>query len=212
MRRWLFGLLAVVFCLGVILTRVFWDGRKALAAGEAALARDDTHEAIASFRRAARWYAPLAPHVTRAYERLESVARNAEKTGDSRLALEAWQAIRSSVMATRSTYVPFPDKLTAANERIAALMARLEGENADPGKSEAERKAWHLDLLSRDEAPKVGWSLVAILGLCAWVGGGFFFAWRGISDQDRLVPRAASHAGIVIVLGLIAWVLGLYKA
>lgn len=200
------GILA--FCLGVVVTRVFWDGRGALREGDAAMARGDTREAIGRWRRAARWYAPGAPHVAKAYARLTGLAR----ASDHELALEAWRAVRSSILSTRSFYTPYAELLPEANENIATLMAASEGPQADPGKSETERRAWHLALLSRDEAPSVFWTIVALLGLAAWVGGGFLFAWRGITADEKLAPRPAVQAALLVAVGLLVWMLGLYKA
>lgn len=203
--------LVVAVGLGVIVTRVFWDGRAALAEGDAAMARGDVKEAVVKWRRAARWYAPGAPHVADAYERLETLARAADDKRDRALALEAWRAIRSSVLATRSLWTPFPDRLAAANERIAALMA-AEERAADPSKDEAARRAMHLGFLLRDEAPSVPWSIVALLGFAMWVGGGFLFARKGVTAEDRLDRRNAIRAAVLVAAGLVVWMLGLYLA
>jgi hypothetical protein len=202
----------VAFCLGVILMRVFWDGRAALADGDRAKAAGDVAEAVAKWRRAARWYAPGAPHVQSAYDRLTGLALLAEGAGDRELALSAWQAVRSSILSTRSFYTPYSDLLPVANDKIAALMAQVEGPAADPGHDEAARKAWHLALLTRDESPSVFWSLVALFGFAAWVGGGFYFAWKGITPDDRLDRRASALSGIFVLVGLLVWMLGLYRA
>lgn len=201
-----------LFCLGVVLMRVFWDGRAALAEGDRAKARGDVAEAVARWRRAARWYAPGAPHVRGAYDRLYALARFAEGAGDRDTALLAWQAMRSSILSTRSFYTPYAGLLPVANERIAALMAQAEGPAADPGKDEVARKAWHLALLNKDESPSVLWSLVALLGFAAWVGGGFYFAWRGVTPDDRLDRRASALSGVLVLVGLLVWMLGLYRA
>lgn len=197
--------------LGVIVTRVFWDGRAALDEGDAAIARGDAHAAIDRWRRSARWYAPGAGHVAGAYERLRELAYQAEAHGDRPLALESWRAIRSSCLSTRSFYTPFPDELELANGRIAALMAEEEVA-ADPTKIAAERRDWHLALLEKDEAPSLPWSLLALLGFGTWVGGGFWFARRGVTADDRLDKRAAIQAGVFICVGIFLWMLGLYKA
>lgn len=201
-----------LFCLGAVLMRVFWDGRVALAEGDRAKASGDVAEAVARWRRAARWYAPGAPHVRGAYERLHALARFAEGAGDRDTALLAWQAVRSSILSTRSFFTPYSGLLPVANERIAALMAHAEGPAADPGKDEAARTAWHLALLHKDESPSVLWSLVALLGFAAWVGGGFYFAWRGVTPDDRLDRRASALSGVLVLVGLLVWMLGLYRA
>ena len=211
-RRVGVALLLVAVCVGVLMTRVFWDGRRALAAGAAAMARGDTEEAIAEWRRAARWYAPGAPHVRAAYGRLEDAARRAEDAGDRQGALAAWRAVRSSVLATRSFYTPYAEKLGVANDRIAGLMKDVEGDAADPGKTPAQREAWHLALLTRDEAPSVGWTLLALVGLAGWIGGGFLFAFRGVTDEDRLDRRFAAYSGLLVAAGLFVRMLGLYLA
>src|SRR5262249_29578979 len=118
-------------------------------------------------------------------------------------ALEAWRAIRSSILATRSFYTPFPARLEAANQRIAALMA--EGDAP-------EKRAWHLALLEKDESPSLPWTLLALAGFAAWVGGGFWFARRGVTAEDRLDRRTAIRAGLLVAAGLLVWMLGLYKA
>jgi hypothetical protein len=218
--------LAVLVCLGAVLSRVFWDGHGALAEGDAAhrraeaarsagnseLAKDEELRAITRWRRAARWYAPGAPHVAKAYARLESLARAAEAAGDRELALEAWRAIRSSSLATRSFYVPYQRQLHVANQRIAVLMAALEDPALDPGRDQAGREKWHLELLERDEAPSVLFSLLAILGFFTWVGGGFWFAWRGVGADDQLDRRQAIRAGVLVAVGMLVWMVSLYKA
>jgi hypothetical protein len=195
--------------LGAVVTRVFWDGHAALAAGDAAMARGDGAAALVAWRRAARWYAPLAPHVASAYERMEALARAADANGDTAQALEAWRAIRSSALATRSFYTPYADKLEAANQRIAELMARADTTSK---KTQPERHAYHLELLERDESPSVPWTLVALAGFAAWVGGGFWLARRGVTAEDKLERRTAARAAMLIAVGLLVWLLGLYQA
>lgn len=213
LRRKIAAVLVVAgLCFGVVVTRAVWEGRGALAEGDAAFERGDTGEAIRRWRRAARWYVPLGPHVGRAYDRMEDVARQAEAQGDTGTALAAWRGVRGSILATRSFYVPHEHRLDPANQRIAALMAQIEGSAADPGKTEAQRAEWHYTLLARDLSPSVLWSVIAILGLALWLGGGFLFALRGVTADDRLVPRTAAYAGLLIALGLIVWMLGLYLA
>jgi hypothetical protein len=120
--------------------------------------------------------------------------------------------VRSSIKATRSFYTPHAHRLDRANRRIAALMAIQEGPRADPEATEAERAQWHYDLLDRDEAPSVAWSIIALLGFGMWLGGGLLFALRGVSAEDALVPRMAAASGVLVAVGLVIWMLGLYKA
>ena len=213
-RRKLAAIAAIAgVCLGVVLVRAVWEGRSALAEGDAALESGDPSEAIARWRRAARWYVPAAPHVASAYDRLEILARQAEEKSDTATALAAWRGVRSSILATRSFYTPFADRLDPANQRIAALMASAEDPALDPGKTADQAgQAWHYDLLSRDESPSIFWTFIALLGLAAWLGGGFLFALRGVTEKDQLVPRTAAIAGALVAAGLFIWMLGLHLA
>jgi len=209
MWRWLS--LCVLLGIGVVIMRVFWDGRAALAAGDAAIAKGAVEEAVADWRRAARWYAPGAPHVADAYERLETLAREADSHGDRSGALVAWRAIRSSVLSTRSFYTPYPELLAAANERIAALMA-AEEKAGDAARNEPERRSFHLALLRRDDSPSLVFTALALAGFAAWVGGGFWFARRGVTADDQLDRREAIRGGLLVLVGLVVWMVGLYNA
>ena len=199
-------------CLAVVVTRAVLEGRAALGRGDEAAAAGEIDRAISAWRRAARWYVPLAPHVETAYERLEKAGREAEAAGDTVTALRAWRGVRSSILATRSFYTPHADRLGPANERIAALMAATEGPRADPDKTEEQRRAWHLELLERPVGPSVFWSIVAIAGFLLWIGGAAWFAWGGLDGSDRLVKTVAARSGLLIVAGLLIWMFGLFKA
>lgn len=211
LRRKVAAVLIVVgLCAGVVVTRAVWDGRSALASGDEALVRGERDVAIRYWRRAARWYVPLAPHVGDAYERLMDLGKQAEAQGDVTTALAAWRGVRGSVLATRSFYTPFDEHLALANARIAELMAKQEGDSA--GKSQKERREWHYALLTRDHNPSVFWTVIALMGFAMWIGGGLLFALRGITADDTLVPRNAAYAGILVAIGLVIWMTGLYLA
>lgn len=209
-------------CLGVVVTRAVWEGRSALSKGDKAHAAGDQDGAIRWWRRAARWYVPLAPHVGSAYDRLETLASQAEQQARAantpaearahrRIALAAWRGIRGSILATRSFYTPYADKLEPANRHISELMALAEGDTAKQPEL-AARSDWHYEQLARDESPSVFWSILALLGFATWLGGGALFAVRGITADDKLVTRSAIHAGLLIAGGLFIWMLGLYNA
>lgn len=205
------GVVAAI-CLGVVVTRAVWEGRSALSLGDEAQKAGDPQTAIRWWRRAARWYVPGAPHVGDAYDRLDEFAVAAEARGDSRNALAAWRGIRGSILATRSFYTPHVERLAPANRRIAALMAKAEGASADPARTEAERATWHYELLARDEAPSVFWSIVALLGFGMWIAGGGLFALRAVTKEDQLVAKTAAISGILVATGLVVWMLGLFSA
>jgi hypothetical protein len=213
-RKLIIGAIVVVFVLGVLVTRAVWEGRGALADGDAALARGDTRTAIEHWSRAARWYAPLAPHVEQAYERLEQVATQAEAAGDPETAVVAWRAVRSAVLATRAIYTPHAERRTRADARIAALMATQAAgpAPADAGATVAARTAFYGKQLADDGAPSRAWALIALAGFGLWIGGAVHFARRGLDAADQLVGRAAGTSGGLIAVGVLVWVVGLYNA
>jgi hypothetical protein len=217
-RKLITGALVTLFVLGALATRVVWEGRAALADGDAAIARGDAAGAVEHWGRAARWYAPLAPHVADAYDRLERVATDAERRGDLDLSLAAWRAVRGAALATRSLHEPHADRRARADARIAVLMATAPGEGAawrrapGAGDTAGARAAFYGRQLADDGAPSRGWTLVALAGLALWLGGAVHFARRGLDDADRLVRRAAGTAGGLIGVGVLAWVIGLYNA
>ena len=210
-RKLLIVAATISLCLGVLTIRAMWEGRSALERGDDAQLQGDSETAIRWWRRAARWYVPMAPHVGSAYERLRSLAQAAEGKGDTQVALAAWTGIRSSVRATRSFFTPYAQHVDEADTHIASLMAKLELAD-DPGRDLDERQAWHYSLLKLDQMPSVFWSIVALLGLALWIGSGFAFALRAVNDKDRLVAKAAAYSGAGIAIGLVIWLAGLHLA
>ena len=56
------------------------------------------------------------------------------------------------------------------------------------------------------------WSAASLLGFALMVGGVLHFARRGLDEHDRLVPREATGAGALVALGVLLFLVGLYKA
>lgn len=221
-RKLAIGGVVLALCFGVVITRAIIEGRSALSKGDSAHVSGDPDGAIRWWRRAARWYVPAAPHVARAYSRLEALANAAEVAakaakspaearGHRRVALTAWRGIRGSILSTRSFYTPFSAKLDPANQHISRLMALQEGDKAADNVL-TKRAEWHYQQLGRDDAPSVFWSVIALLGFATWLGGGVLFALRGITADDKLVVRSAGRAGLLVAGGLVVWMLGLYSA
>lgn len=210
--------------LGALVTRAVWEGRRALAEGDAAAARDDVPAAIDGWRRAARWYVPMAPHVDDAYARLRRVAEHADRP---QTALAAWRAIRSSALATRWLVTPHDDLRALADRRIATLMARerlgldaeiandpdlIRGAAPDAGATLEEREAFYLGQLATPPGPSTAWVVIALTGFALWIGGCVHFARRGLDADDRLVRRVAGASGALFLVGVVVWVVGLYNA
>jgi hypothetical protein len=203
--------IAALLC-SVLLFRVITSAKDELAAAEAQVAQADVDGAIVHYRRAARWYAPLSPYHVTALDRLSAIGVQAEADGDTERALSAYRAVRGSIMATRSFYIPERARLNAANARIAALMAELPPPGMDAGKSKAQIQQEHLALLSKEPGPSVGWTFVLLLGFFGWVSAAFAFSVRAIDEHDRWVLPEARKWGAVIVVGFAMFVLGMALA
>ncbi len=210
--RVLLGATVALGLLGVIAGRVVLEGRSTLAVGLAAAARGDDTAALTHLRRATRWHLPGSPYPARAMDALAALADRAEAAGDLRLARRALEAVRSGILTTRSVYTPEAARLGPTNARIATLLSREEGPAADPGKSQAERAAYHLALLERDLLPSVTWSLVALAGFATFVLGAVALALRGVGADGHLDRQASLRFAIAIVVGFSFFLVGLWRA
>jgi hypothetical protein len=111
--------------------------------------------------------------------------------GDHPAAITAWSR------AAR-WYLPFAPHVAAARERLA---------DADP--------AAYARVLADTQAGggrDVPWIATALVGLALWLGGCVHFARRAVDAEDRFVHRAAAASGALVLVGMVAWVVGLYNA
>ncbi len=198
--------------LALIAVRVVTASSAELDEARERVDADDIDGAIVHYRRAARWYAPGNPHCVTALRGLADIARAAEEENDDERALAAWRAVRGGILATRSFFTPHGERLDAANERIAGLMARQEAPPIDAGKTTEELEAEHLALLVAPRRPRVSFTLLLLGGFLMWVVGAFAFASRAFDEKDRLVRPAAARWGLTTVVGFAFFVVGLLFA
>lgn len=197
--------------LSAFVVRVVTSSSSELSLGEQSEQRGELEAAVGHYRRAARWYAPGSPYHARALAALAQVGAAAEKDGDLELALSAYRAIRSGIMSSRSVFTPERERLTAANGRIADLMASYPPPPMDAGKSREQLRQEHLALLSADHDPKLGWTLLLLLGFALWVGSALAFTVRAI-DGDRWVPKEMRRWGALVIVGLAMFIAGMALA
>lgn len=198
--------------LATVAVRVVSSAAQELQRGDACAANGELDAAVVHYRRAARWYAPGSPYSSRALGRLGSLGAAAERRGDSELALSAYRAIRAAVMSTRSWYVPERERLAAADERIASLMAVQPPPPMDAGKSVQQLRGEHLALLQAETGPRLGWTLVLLLGFFGWVAGAFALSLRAVDADNRIVARELRRWGALVVVGFALFVLGMSLA
>ncbi len=189
--------------------RVILEGRAELAASDAAFNDGDLRPALEHARRSATLYAPGAPHVDRAYERLIAIGHGAEAAGQPKVAFLAWQSVRSAALESRHIWVSRTAELERANENLSRLEALARGSgDADQGKVQGQA----LSRLSADSAPAPGW--IAVLGagfLLALLGLGLF-AFQGLDKAGAVSVRRAQVGLVLFVIGAACWTLAAYKA
>jgi len=198
----------VVVLIALMATRTVLESRAAWAAAEVALAAGDVDRAIDRLRDTARWDAPLNPYAVSALARLDELGQRAEQTGDRARALAAYRAIHGAIMATRSFYTPHAAELARADERIATLMAAEPQAALDRGRTPEERKAAYLALLVPRDPRPLG-VLLAFIGLFTWVGSAVAFVTWGVDAEGRFLRRFARRSVICLLVGWIAFAVGL---
>lgn len=202
----------VALVLAAVLGRTLFASHAALDAGRAAIAQGRHDEGVRRLRRAAHLYVPGSPFVARAYEALESFARENETRGQNDRALAAWRAIRASALATRWVVIPYADRLDRANRHIAHLMALLPPSADERDTTVQSREERHLALLREDRAPEPAWVLVLAAGFALWAASLAHAARKGWDDDDRPQRGPLALAGAAGGIGVVLFVLALARA
>jgi hypothetical protein len=203
---WVAG--AVALILAIVVTRAVMSARTELRDGEAALARGDVVLAIDAFERAGRLRVPAARIHGVALDRLEAIGARAAAAGDLDTARAAYAAARRALLGSRVLTTPEPARLQRVDARLAALLARA----GTPAGDAAASQAWHAARLAATPAPRPGFTLLLLLGFGLWVAGAAALALGGIGPDDRLRRPQAALAAAAIVVGLVLWLVGLWRA
>jgi hypothetical protein len=208
-RVFLFAVfLALVVAAPVV--RVLLEGRGEDRTSEAALFAGDVAGATVHARRAATAYVPYAPHVRRSYDRLKTIALDAELRGNSDAALFAWRAIRSASIGS-SFIVPVAsgDRRTA-DVAIARLSAMTRAASVPGQRALAPDIArHHLAELQADAVPSRGPVAVLLGGLFALVGGAIWLVKRALLPDGTVNLSRAKGAAALVLIGGVGWVVGL---
>lgn len=207
---WAFAALGLV--IGVASARVVSSGEKEIALSTAALKAGDARGAVEHARRAAAWYAPGAPHVHVAYQRLMALGTAAEGFGDRDMALYAFRGVRTASLETRWLVTPHSEDLEKANRSIARLSAdapRAPGLRTEPPQR-IERAA--LEALGRDEAPRVPWVIVLVAGAFIWAIGAVIAVRRAVGPAGTLRWSRALPGAVLAGAGVLAWLVAIWRA
>jgi len=206
--------LSLLAFLGVLIfalfsARVILEGGSELSASDAAFDRGELGSALDHARRAATLYAPGAPHVERAYERLNALALGAEAAGQPKIAFLAWQAMRSAALESRHVWLPRQAELERANRNLARLEA-LSRDSAESDRSKTQHQA--LTRLSADDAPAPAWIAVLGAGFLLALSGLSLFAFRGLNRAGTVSFPRARLGLLLFAIGAACWTLAAYKA
>src|SRR5207302_9691110 len=120
--RWRPFAIAASAALLLLVGRAIFDGTASMHRSDELWARGEIDGSVALAMRAARLYVPLAPHVRAAYDRMRTIALDAELRGDRETALLAWEAVRGASRSTRTFWTPYADRASEADEHAATLL------------------------------------------------------------------------------------------
>lgn len=194
--------------LGLIVGRVVLDARAHLRAGTAARSAGDVPTAAREWGRAVRMYTPQNPYAQEAAQQLLREAQAAEKSGAPEQAIRCYRELRHAVLGARSFYTPYAELLAQADGRLAVLLAQAEASVPNGNKDSLEERIQrHQKWLARaqGEAPRPGWSALAVVGAVMMIVG----AARGFlrAPGTRLLPAA-----LIYLVGFLLMCLGLHLA
>lgn len=208
----LWALAAAGLVVGAATARVVYSGEKEIALSTAGLKAGDAHAAAEHARRAAGWYAPGAPHVRVAYQRLLALGTAAEGLGDRDTALFAFRAVRTASIETRWILAPHDDDRIRADRAIARIEAeapRAPGMRTEPPASVMREQ---LEALARDEAPATAWVVGLVVGALAWAIGAAMLARTAVGATGAFAWRRALPALVVTAAGVALWLLSIWRA
>jgi len=197
------GVLAITFVVLAAIGRVWWDGRSAMAAAEAALADGQKVAAQNHFLTAGRSYLPLlGSH--------EDGVQGLIALGDGYVAEERWpQAVaayddaRGALYATVWIGSPNEALLSAADAGYARALAAWK-KARDSSTDVAAAEARYLALASSIETPSGFWALIMGLSFICYAGCLAVLAWRWDRPSSRRWPWLAGAGA-----GFSLWVLAL---
>jgi hypothetical protein len=167
-------------------------------------------ESLVFARRAAFLYAPGLAHVNRADARLDSIALGAESARLPRIALLAWQAIRSSELQRREGLGQRRERLLLANTRVSGLVAAIGHGNDGAFAVEERARAELQSKLGEQNVNRAGKLILQLVSLFGTFAGLGTLAW-GLRCRPGVSGPALIGAGFALA-GAICWAICLVLA
>jgi len=206
------ALVVLLLLLAVVYARVVYESQRNFFEAEEKLTQSKRHGAVYHFQAAAAWYSPFNPYVKKSHDRLWQIGRKAELAGDGDLALEAYRAIRSSILGSRSFFTPEAETLRAANERISVLMAAKAHAPAFKSMGLDELRRIHYGKLADSKQPGPLWVMVLLLGFMLWTGAVAYFIFSGLGPGLKVLRGHLIRSGVVFALGMGLWITAMVMA
>ncbi len=209
LRSWAAPVLAVLLVLASLSVRATLEQRDAWGRAVALESKGETERAIEEYRWTLRWYTPWGPAVDDAAAALVDLAQRHAQS-DPETAVQAWDALRSGLIAGRSLYQPRADLVERASRELPPLLVRVadrRGDQRDPAKLLARFQGDY----ARPVGVTPGLSLLVTLGFLLWIGGLAWAARRGVDDAGRWLPAGWRGVGVSLA-GFATWAGALWLA
>jgi len=193
----------------ILYAKVAYNASQHFALGEEAYIHGRYKQAIDHYILTIKWYSPLSTVVQRAGERLWQLGTEAEARSEFSLALEAYQALRSSLYAVQGFYIPYQSWIPKSEERIAPLLAKTKaGEESNEDKLQQDTARFAMQL-QRHVGPHLGWSILLEIGFLGWVGATIGLIWYVVDEAGNLARRQGLLWGGLIAVFFTLWLIGM---
>ena len=211
-RTILLGLVLIAILLVMVCARVFYGSMQACQQGETYLKADQYIKAITFFDRSIHWYTPFNPYVHKSAERLWEISKDAQKRGDSRLALFAVRTIRRGFIAARSFYTPGRDWIERCDLRIHELVMIQQVRKG--GLENGEYVEVSVLENPQVKGPDILWTILLLISLLGWIGSviGFIVSEFRTSKKTRLLSFSNFKWIVLWAVFFVIWIVGMMKA
>ena len=203
LRRVALALLVLLLALATLTARAIERGEAAMAESDAAFNRGQVREAAFHARRAAVSYAPGAPHVRAAYERLAAIGVGAEVAGEPEVAIFAWRAMRSAALETRHVTLPQHEELERANRELARLEVAAQNPSSKREALHQQKIAWQT--LTRPVQSRLGWVALLAFGFVSAAAGLTWVMLKGVKPDGALSIAGARWGALLALIGAACW-------
>jgi hypothetical protein len=193
----------------ILYAKVAYNASQDFALGEDAYTHGEYKRAITHYERTIKWYTPLSSAVQRAVERLWQLGTEAEARGEISLALAAYQALRSSLYAVQSFYIPHQSWIPKSEARIAPLLAKTKAGEEHNEDQLAQGTARFAMQLQRHVGPHLGWSILLEIGFLGWVGATVGLIWYVVDEAGNFARRQGLLWGSLIAIFFALWLIGM---